>query len=70
MDYYLSKLQQYLGLLKEPKIDIVIGLIFIVNGVVAGRANNTQAGTGVFLVFGILFMFMGMFGMSGGLWNF
>ena len=70
MDYYLSKLQQYLGLLKEPKIDIVIGLILIVCGVVVGRANNTQAGKGVFLVFGILFMFMGMFGMSGGLWNF
>ena len=70
MDYYLSKLQQYLGLLKEPKIDIVIGLILIVCGVVVGRANNTQAGTGVFLVFGILFMFMGMYGMSGGLWNF
>ena len=70
MDYYLSKLQQYLGLLKEPKIDIVIGIILIVCGVVVGKANNTQAGTSVFLVFGILFMFMGMFGMSGGLWNF
>lgn len=70
MDYYLSKLQKYIGLLKEPKIDIVIGLILIVCGVVVGRANNTQAGTSVFLVFGILFMFMGMFGMSGGLWNF
>lgn len=70
MDYYLSKLQKYLGLLKEPKIDIVIGIILIVCGVVVGRANNTQAGTSAFLVFGILFMFMGMFGMSGGLWNF
>ena len=70
MDYYLSKLQQYLGLLKEPKIDIVIGIILIVCGVVVGKANNTEAGASVFLVFGILFMFMGMFGMSGGLWNF
>ena len=48
----------------------MIGIILIVCGVVVGKANNTQAGTSVFLVFGILFMFMGMFGMSGGLWNF
>lgn len=70
MDYYLSKLQQFLGYFKEPKVDIILGIILIACGVVVSRANNTQAGTGVFLVLGILFMFMGMFGMSGGMWNF
>lgn len=70
MDYYISKLQQYLSLFKEPKVDIITGIIFIVIALVVSRANNTQAGTGFLLVLGIAFFMMGMFNASGGMWQF
>lgn len=70
MDYYMSKFKQALALLLEPKVSIVIGVILLATGIVVGRANNTQAGTGIFLVIGICLIFMGLFGMSGGMWNF
>lgn len=70
MDYYLSKLQQALALFKEPKVDIITGVLLLFLALLIGRANNTQAGTGFFLVLGIFMVMMGFFNASGGMWNF
>lgn len=70
MDYYISKLKQYLSIFANPKVDIIAGIIMLVIAIVVSQANNTQAGTGILLAIGIVFILAGFFGLNGGMWNF
>ena len=50
--------------------NLMIFSCWIVIAIVVSRANNTQAGTGILLAIGIVFILAGFFGLNGGMWNF